>query len=141
MKREFRAKFGTGFTTIIMMLVVVVFTTLGVLALSTASSDNKLSDKNLTFVSEYYEAEGKANAIKAEIIDKRRGGMIPADVCASIDGVTLHEGKAEYSVKVNESQVIRVTIDMSGTEPVVTNFALYNTSDWNPSEPISVWEG
>ncbi len=141
MKREFRAKFGTGFTTVIMMLVIVVFTTLGILALTTARSDAKLSDKNLTFVSQYYEAEGKANAIKAQIVNMRRQGMIPADICASIDGVTLHEGNAEYAVKVNDSQVIRVTIDMTGTEPRVTDFALYNTTEWNPSQPISVWEG
>ena len=139
--REFRASFGTGFTTIIMMLVVVVFTTLGVLALSTARSDDKLSDKNLQFVSQYYEAEGKANAVKAQIIQLRRDGVSPADIAALIDGVTLHEGNAEYAVKVNDSQVIRVTIDMTLTEPVVTNFALYNTSEWNPTQPISVWEG
>ena len=139
--REFRASFGTGFTTIIMMLVVVVFTTLGVLALSTARSDDKLSDKNLQFVSQYYEAEGKANAVKAQIIQLRRDGVSPADIAALIDGVTLHEGNAEYAVKVNDSQVIRVTIDMTLTEPFVTNFALYNTSEWNPTQPISVWEG
>ncbi|MCR4611864.1 MAG: hypothetical protein K5644_08200 [Lachnospiraceae bacterium] len=139
--REFRANMGTGFTTIIMMLVIVVFTTLGVLALSTARSDDKLSDKNLQFVSEYYEAEGKANAIKAQIIQKKNEGVIPADIAAQIDGVTLHEGNMEYAVKVNDSQVIRVTINVAGVEPKVTNFALYNTSEWNPSQPISVWAG
>ena len=138
--RDRKAQFGTGFTTIIMMIVVVVFTTLGVLALSTAKSDDKLSDKNLKFVSEYYVAEGKANTIKAQIIKMRQNGMAPADICASIDGVTLHEGKAEYAIKVNDAQVIRVTIDMVG-EPTVTNFSLYNTTDWNPSQPMSVWAG
>ena len=51
---RFRTGFGIGFTTIIMMLVVVVFTTLGVLALSTAKSDDTLANKNLEFMSDYF---------------------------------------------------------------------------------------
>lgn len=135
-----RARFGTGFTTIIMMLVVVVFTTLGVLALSTARNDNKLSDKNLNFVSQYYEAEGTANAVRAKVIKLKSEGVIPADIASQLN-LTLHEGNIEYSVKVNESQVIRVVLNMEGDSVSVTDYALYNTSDWNPSQPISVWEG
>ena len=138
---RFRTGFGIGFTTIIMMLVIVVFTTLGVLALSTARNDENLSDKNLEFVSDYYEAEGKANAIKAKIETMQRAGVSAGDIANSIDGVAIHEGKAEYAVKVNDKQVIRVRINMMGTEPNVESFALVNTSDWNPSQPISVWEG
>lgn len=138
---RFRTGFGIGFTTIIMMLVIVVFTTLGVLALSTARSDENLSDKNLEFLSDYYEAEGKANAIKTKIETMHRAGVSAGDIANSIEGVAIHEGKAEYAVKVNDKQVIRVTIDMMGAQPNVLSFALVNTTDWNPSQPISVWEG
>lgn len=138
---RFKTNFGIGFTTIIMMLVIVVFTTLGVLALSTARSDEKLADKNLEFVSDYYEAEGKANEVKTKIITMYKAGVSPSEISNSIDGVVFHEGNAEYAIKVNESQVIRVSIDLSGAEPKVSSFALYNVSDWNPSQPISVWEG
>lgn len=138
---RFRTGFGIGFTTIIMMLVIVVFTTLGVLALSTARSDENLSDKNLEFLSDYYEAEGKANAIKTKIETMQRAGVSAGDIANSIEGVAIHEGKAEYAVKVNDKQVIRVTIDMMGAQPNVLSFALVNTTDWNPSQPISVWEG
>ena len=136
-----RANFGTGFTTIIMMLVAVVFTTLGVLALSTAQSDSKLSDKNIKFVSEYYKAEGKANAKKAEISKLKKEGVSTGDIALRVDGVTVHEGSAQYIVKVNEDQFIRVIIDMTGSEIRVTDFSLNNSSDWNPSQPLSVWEG
>lgn len=138
---RFRTGFGIGFTTIIMMLVIVVFTTLGVLALSTARSDENLSDKNLEFLSDYYEAEGKANAIKTKIETMQRAGVSAGDIANSIEGVAIHEGKAEYAVKVNDKQVIRVTIDMMGAQPNVLSFALVNITDWNPSQPISVWEG
>lgn len=137
---RFRTGFGIGFTTIIMMLVIVVFTTLGVLALSTSRSDETLSDKNLEFVSDYYEAEGKANAIKEKIITMVKSGASAQDITNSIDGVIVHEGKAEYAVKVNEKQVIRVRINLVGGNEV-ESFALVNISDWNPTQPISVWEG
>ncbi len=137
---RFRNGFGIGFTTIIMMLVIVVFTTLGVLALSTSRSDEALSDKNLEFVSDYYEAEGKANAIKAKIVSMQRAGISAGDIANSIEGVTIHEGMAEYAVKVNDKQVIRVRLNLVGT-PEVESFSLVNISDWNPSQPISVWEG
>lgn len=137
---RFRTGFGIGFTTIIMMLVIVVFTTLGVLALSTSRSDETLSDKNLEFVSDYYEAEGKANAIKEKIITMVKSGASAQDITNSIDGVIVHEGKAEYAVKVNEKQVIRVRINLAGGNEV-ESFALVNISDWNPTQPISVWEG
>ena len=138
---RFKTGFGIGFTTIIMMLVIVVFTTLGVLSLSTAKSDETLSDKNLEFVSDYYEAEGKANSIRARIEVLHKSGMAAGDIANSIDGVTIHEGNAEYAVKVNDKQVIRVKLNLEGSTPRVESFALVNISDWNPSQPISVWEG
>ena len=139
--KRFRASFGVGFTTIIMMLVVVVFTTLGVLALSTARTDNELANKNLEFLSDYYEAEGKANEIKARISMMHSQGMSAGDIANSIDGVTVHENSAEYGVKVNDRQTIHVMINLEGSGVRVERFNLENTSEWNPSQPISVWEG
>ena len=139
--KRFRASFGVGFTTIIMMLVVVVFTTLGVLALSTARTDNELANKNLEFLSDYYEAEGKANEIKARISMMHSQGVSAGDIANSIDGVTVHENRAEYGVKVNDRQTIHVMINLEGSGVRVERFNLENTSEWNPSQPISVWEG
>ena len=123
------------------MLVVVVFTTLGVLALSTARTDDTLANKNLEFISDYYEAEGKANEIKARISTMHSQGVSAGDIANSIDGVTIHENRAEYGVKVNDRQMIHVTISLEGDKPRVERFNLENTSEWNPSQPISVWEG
>ena len=67
--------------------------------------------------------------------------MGAGSIANSIDGVTIHEGRAEYAVKVNDKQVIRVRMNMMGTKPNVESFALVNITDWNPSQPISVWEG
>lgn len=139
--KRFRTSFGVGFTTIIMMLVVVVFTTLGVLALSTARTDNELANKNLEFLSDYYEAEGKANEIKARISMMHSQGVSAGDIANSIDGVTVHENRAEYGVKVNDRQTIHVMINLEGSGVRVERFNLENTSEWNPSQPISVWEG
>lgn len=139
--KRFRTSFGVGFTTIIMMLVVVVFTTLGVLALSTARTDNELANKNLEFLADYYEAEGKANEIKARISMMHSQGVSAGDIANSIDGVTVHENRAEYGVKVNDRQTIHVMINLEGSGVRVERFNLENTSEWNPSQPISVWEG
>ena len=92
---RFRTGFGIGFTTIIMMLVVVVFTTLGVLALSTAKSDDTLANKNLEFMSDYYEAEGKANEIKARISTMHAQGISAGEIANSKEGGTVHENRAE----------------------------------------------
>ena len=138
---RFRTGFGIGFTTIIMMLVVVVFTTLGVLALSTAKTDDTLANKNLEFVSDYYEAEGKANEIKARISTMHAQGISAGDIANSIEGVTVHESRAEYGVKVNDRQMIHVQINLEGSQTRVERFNLENTTEWNPSQPISVWEG
>ena len=68
-------------------------------------------------------------------------GISAGDIANSIEGVTVHENRAEYGVKVNDRQMIHVQINLEGPQTRVERFNLENTSEWNPSQPISVWEG
>ena len=92
-------------------------------------------------MSDYYEAEGKANEIRARISTMHAQGISAGDIANSIEGVTVHENRAEYGVKVNDRQMIHVQINLEGSQTRVERFNLENTTEWNPSQPISVWEG
>ncbi len=138
--RDNRSKFGIGFTTIIMMLVIVVFTTLGVLAISTSKADYSLTKKNEEFVEGYYEARGKAIQIRADINDKLSKGE---DILAlsESDNLSINGNTIEYAVNVNDKQIISVKLEIQGKSVVTNEFRLENISEWNPIKPIKVWSG
>lgn len=58
---------GSGFSSILMIFVVLCLTTFGVLSYSSSRADYNLTQKNVEYITAYYEVDGKAQELLSEI--------------------------------------------------------------------------
>lgn len=124
---------GVGTASVLMIVMVLAFTTFGVLALSSAMADARMSEKALERVSKYYEAEGRLQQRLAEFEEALSLGNEPEPV----DGLWI------LIEDVTEGQQIQMALQESGSGSgyVVLWQRVVNTGEWNPDTGFDVWDG
>ncbi len=127
-KMSFTTVGGSSILTIFAVLCFIVF---ALLSLSTAKADSLLTEKTITSVSEYYEADAQAEEILAQI----RGGNCPESV--SRDG-----DEYSYTCDVGDNQklCVRVRVDEDGSYRILQWQKMY-TGEWKIDDSMKVWGG
>lgn len=124
---------GVGAASVLMIVMVLAFTTFGVLALSSALADARMSEKALERVSNYYEAEGRLQQRLAEFEEALLLGTEPEPV----DGLWI------LIEDVTEEQQIHMALQRSESDSgyVILWQRIVNTGEWNPDTGFDVWDG
>lgn len=128
---------GVGIASILMIVMIMAFTTFGVLSLVSAMSDIRMSRKALTAAAAYYEAEGRLQEQLSGLDARLLNGT------AEIPKNGLWELKED----VQEVQQLLLIVEMTdassegGGRYRVLWQRLVNTVEWNPGPGIDVWNG
>lgn len=120
-----------GGSSLLVIFAVLCLTVFALLAISTVQADKRLADASITAVSEYYEADSKAEKILAAL----RSGEIP-------DGVSGDNGIYRFTVQVSDTQrlLAEVSIEDDGGWEVLC-WRTVSTTQSNAEELITVWSG
>lgn len=128
---------GVGMASILLIVMVLAFTTFGVLSLVSAWTDVRMSRKSASTVAAYYEAEG---ALQQQLAD------LDADLLAGRMEIPA-EGQSILTADVQETQQLQLVVELSqetegnGERFRILRQQLVNTGDWNPDVQIDIWDG
>ena len=118
---------GSSLLTVFAVLCLTVF---ALLSLSTVLADGRLSDLSAQAVTDYYEADCRAE----EIFAKLRAGEIPAEV-------TEADGVYSYACPVSDTQTLLVSVQEQRTGWAVVQWKTVSTADWQEDESLNLWDG
>lgn len=128
---------GVGMASILLIVMVLAFTTFGVLSLVSAMSDVRMSRKALATAAAYYQAEGRL---------QERLSQLDADLFAGRAEIP-EQGLWELKEDVQEVQQLLLIVEHSdetqednGRYRVLWQ-RLVNTVEWNPEPGIDIWDG
>jgi len=127
---------ASGISALLIIFAVLCLTVFAVLSVSTVKADQRLADKSLQQMSEYYEADGQAEIILAAL----RLGEVPEGV--SLTG-TDDQGRNiyEYTCALSETRSLQVKAAVRGQEYRILRWQLVSAADWQTGENINVWDG
>jgi hypothetical protein len=117
MDKKLKMGVGIGGPSIIMIFVVLCFTTLGALSLMTANADWKLTNKVAASVSEYYAADNKAEELLSSADALLRAGH-------SLD-------TDFYVIPVSDTQNMIMGLEQDGSHYTVLYRKLVPKSQWD----------
>lgn len=127
----------SGASSMLVIFAVLCMTIFAILSLSTVMADGRLADASAKAVEDYYEADGKAEEVLAQL----RQGKTPEDVEVQI----LEEGAEGtiyyYHLPVGEKQELLVVVCVSNMDYEVYQWQTVSTADWEVDETIKVWDG
>ena len=119
-----------GGSSLLIIFAVLCLTVFALLGFSTVQADRRLSDAGAAAVSEYYEADLRAEEILAEL----RSGNIPA-------GVSEENGIYTYTCTISETQALEIEIRNQGNTWEILKWQAVSTVDWNTDDTLTVWDG
>jgi len=134
---------GVGTISLVMIFAVLCLTVFAMLTLSTANTERILSDRTSSFVKSYYEADSRATAVRAAILESFKRGVYPE----SLDGVDIkYEQKggdtfASYSCEINDVQELIVKLKLSSNIDTVLEWRAGYSQDWAFDDSVDVWDG
>lgn len=128
---------GVGMASILLIVIVLAFTTFGVLSLVSALSDVRMSEKAHATAAAYYQAEGRLQEQLAQLDGDLLAGraQIP------------EQGLWELKEDVQEVQQLLLIVEKrqeteeGGGRYRVLWQRLVNTVEWNPEPGIDIWDG
>lgn len=100
------------------------------LAISTAKTDEKLSDQGHQAIMDYYQAEREADTIIALL----QNGQVP-------EGVTFEDGVYSFQCVISDTQVLEVEVRLEGDTHTILRWQAVSTADWQADEDLPVWDG
>lgn len=128
---------GVGMASILLIVMVLAFTTFGVLSLVSAMSDVRMSRKASATAAAYYQAEGRLQKQLAEL---------DADLLAGRAEIP-EQGLWELKEDVQEVQQLLLIVENQeeagkgeGRYRVLWQ-RLVNTVEWNPGPGVNIWDG
>ncbi len=119
-----------GAASLLSIFAVLCLVVFALLAMSTASANQRLSDSTAESVAAYYEADCRAE----KTLSKLRAGEMP-------EGVTLENGIYSYSHPVTDTQTLEVELKLDGEDYTVLRWQLKPTGDWKADDSMPVWDG
>lgn len=128
---------GVGMASILLIVMVLAFTTFGVLSLVSAMTDVRMSRKAWGTAAAYYQAEGRLQEQLAKL---------DADLLAGRAEIP-EQGLWELKEDVQEVQQLLLIVEhRDGTEQEEGRYRvlwqrLVNTVEWNPEPGIDIWDG
>lgn len=121
----------TGISSLLTVFAVLCITVFAVLSISTARSDQLLSDRMASAAAEYYAADCAAE----EILAKLRQGEVP-------EGVSVQNRDYSYTCVISESRElkVKVRIEPDGSYRIM-QWQMVSSAEWNADDSLQVWDG
>ena len=119
-----------GGSTLLVIFAVLCLLTFSLLTLSTALSNQRLSEAGLSAVSAYYDADCAAE----ETIAALRAGEMP-------EHVTQNGNTYSFSCPITEKQSLFVVLEEQGESWYITQYKTVTADDAEYDGTITVWDG
>ncbi len=134
MNRKAPYRMGIGVSSLLLILVVISMTTLSVLALLSASSDLKLSNKR----QEYVVAQATADSKLKEALFLLNEGAKPENL--GIEGVRIEKTDENWTVYVPffENMCVMAEVSLSSQGLKENSYEVVNTGKWQPNEILNL---
>lgn len=132
-------KISIGIVSMTVILCVLCLTVFSALTLSTALSEQKLSEKRAEAVKEYYQAE----VVVADLVNRL---MTSADAVAFAEENHIKmktEGETQifyFGCPIDDGQELSVELLLDETWEIV-RWQVVSIADWTPDESLNVWDG
>ncbi|MCM1328958.1 MAG: hypothetical protein NC253_05895 [Ruminococcus sp.] len=143
------AGIGTGYLSIMMIFVVLCLTMLAALSYSTASGENRYSQKSAEYTKSYYAADLAAKRVLAEVDGVVSGYGDPADflLLAELDGMEniTYENvfggiEVSWSTPINSTQSIFSRVKFTGEGFEIISWRTGSTAEQSGTT-LNVWDG
>ena len=132
-------KISIGITSMTVILCVLCLTVFSVLALSTALSEKKFSEKRASATQAYYEAETEAAAVVNALQETWEKGedvrLFAEDLGVSVKGNTF-----SFCRSIDTTQELQVEMYLSDGF-AIKKWQVTSTKEWAPDESLPVWDG
>ena len=116
-----------GGSSLLVIFAVLCFAVFSMLVLATVKADQRLADASYEAVSDYYAADSEAERILGQL----RAGVVE-------DGVTQDGNVYTYECPVNDTQCLRVVVEVSGSDYTVHQWELKETTPWEPDQYLDL---
>lgn len=143
------AGIGVGYLSIMMIFVVLCLTMLAALSYSTASNENKYSEKSAAYTKAYYTADLEAKRTLAEVdgIVSGYGDYTDFMLLGELDGMeniryesVLGGIEVSWSTPVNQTQSIFSRVRFSGGSFEIISWRTGSSFE-EEEKPLGVWQG
>lgn len=148
---------GVGVTTIVLIFVMLCMITFAVLSLVTARADLRQSRRNAEYITEYHEAENRANDILLSVIttmedylDTKNAKEFYSRVRADLDGsegITFSDDThLNYTVSAGDERLLCISLELSyeegpdGTHYRILSWNTETTHEWDPDASLPLYE-
>lgn len=155
--KKIKSGIGIGYVSVMMIFAVICLTILAVLAFQAASSDEKLSEKNIDFTREYYAADTEAKRILMQLDNAALTAAESPFFEESFTELSAESGanlsrtaegfRAEYLVPLNERLFLRVGA-VFYSFPAAHDGNRFEIVEWRTAsasdasdKPLNVWDG
>ena len=120
-----------GGSSLMVIFAVLCLTVFAILALSTVLADARLSDAYASSVSDFYEADARAEQIIAEL----RKGSVP-------EGVECNGNEYSFTCPVTDTRSLLITVRVDGENSwqMLRRTTEY-TAEWQADEGLDIWAG
>ena len=117
-----------GGSSLLVIFAVLCFAVFSMLALATVKADERLADASYEAVMAYYEADCEAERILGQL----RAGIVPDNVTQDDDNYYT------YECPVNDTQCLRVIVEVTGSDYTVRQWKLEETIPWETEEYLDL---
>ena len=119
-----------GGSSLLVMFAVLCLTVFALLGVGTVQADKRLSDAAAEAVSDFYEADRKAEQLFAKL----RAGEIP-------QGMEEDNGIFRYVCEISDTQVLCVTVQKGSEGWSILQWQAVSATDWQEDDSLPVWDG
>lgn len=132
MRRGKENGIGVGTASILMIVMVLAFTTFGILSLVSAQADWEMSRKAAELSGSWYAAEARMQERLADIDSRLAAG----------EEVFAESGLLELTEPVRDGQELQAAL-RPGTDGgyEIVRYGLVNTGEWTPDNGLNIWDG
>ncbi len=131
MRRKNEWGIGVGTASVLMIVMVLAFTTFGILSLVSARADRELSRKASALAEAWYAAEGRMQEQLAGVEERLASG----------EDIFGQDGALELTETVREGQELQVCLRPTADGYEIVRYELVNTGEWNPDNGLDIWDG
>ena len=128
-KQEAFSPTAVGGSSLLVIFAVLCLTVFALLSLGSVQAERRLADAATQAVTDYYEADLKAEQILARL----RAGE-------QIEGLVETEGSVEFTIPISGRQSLAVKLVQQGDDWTVRQWRAV-TGETEPEETLNVWKG
>lgn len=129
MNRKFSFS-AVGICSLLVIFAVLCLSVFALLSVSTVLSQVRLAESTRSAVTDFYEADCKAQ----EILCKLRSGEIP-------EGVSQNGDIFRYACPISDTQELQVQVRLNGAAYTILKWQAVSTVGWEADSDLPVWDG